>query len=48
MITVMVADMIKTSEGHSEIQMSLKVKNAMEEFREFMFEKIYHSTELEA
>lgn len=48
MITVMVADMIKTSEGHSEIKMSPKVKNAMEEFREFMFEKIYHSTELEA
>lgn len=47
MITVMVADMIKTSEGHSEIRMSSKVKNAMEEFREFMFKKIYHSVELE-
>ena len=48
MITVMVADMIRTSEGHSEIQMSPKVKNAMESFREFMFAKIYHSAELEA
>jgi dGTPase len=47
MITVMVADMIKTSEGHTEIRMSAKVKSAMEEFREFMFEKVYHSTELE-
>ena len=48
MITVMVADMIRTSEGHSEIQMSPKVKNAMGSFREFMFAKIYHSAELEA
>lgn len=47
MITVMVADMIRTSEGHSEIGMSPKVKNAMEEFREFMFKKIYYSVELE-
>lgn len=47
MITVMVADMINTSEGHSEIEMSSKVRNAMEDFRDFMFKKIYHSTELE-
>ncbi|WP_378953805.1 deoxyguanosinetriphosphate triphosphohydrolase [Pelosinus sp. sgz500959] len=47
MITVMVGDLIKTSEGHSEIKMSPKVKKSMEEFREFMFEKIYHSVALE-
>ncbi len=48
MITVMVGDMIKASEGHNEIRMSNKVKKAMEEFRTFMFEKIYHSVALEA
>jgi len=48
MITVMVADMITASEGRNEICMSSKVKNAMEEFRDFMFNKIYHSVELEA
>jgi len=47
MITVMVSDMIKTSEGHSEIRMSPKVKNAMTDFRDFMFRKIYYSAELE-
>jgi len=47
MITVMVSDMIKTSEGHNEIRMSPKIKLAMEEFREFMFKKIYKSEELE-
>ncbi|HEY3426227.1 MAG TPA: deoxyguanosinetriphosphate triphosphohydrolase [Negativicutes bacterium] len=47
MITVMVAALINTSDGHNEICMSAKVKTAMDEFREFMFEKIYHSTELE-
>ena len=48
MITVMVGDMIRNSEGHNEILMSAKVKKAMEEFREFMFKNIYHSVELEA
>ncbi len=47
MITVMVSDMIQTSEGHNEIFMSPKVKLAMEEFREFMFKQIYKSEELE-
>lgn len=47
MITVMVGDLITTSEGHKDIIMSAKVKKAMEEFREFMFKKIYHSAELE-
>ena len=48
MITVMVGDMIRSSDGHNEIIMSAKVKKAMEEFREFMFRNIYHSAELEA
>jgi dGTPase len=48
MITVMVSDMIKTSDGQNEIHMSTKVIAAMEEFREFMFSKVYHSAELEA
>jgi dGTPase len=48
MITVMVSDMIKTSEGKNEIRISAKVKDAMEEFREFMFQKIYHSADLES
>ena len=48
MITVMVGDMIRSSDGHNEIIMSAKVKKAMEEFREFMFRNIYHSVELEA
>lgn len=48
MITVMVADMITSSEGGRDIIMSGKIKNAMQEFREFMFSRIYHSKELEA
>jgi len=48
MITVMVSDMIKNSDGYNEIKLSAKVKNAMEEFREFMFQKVYHSAELES
>ncbi len=47
MITVMVSDMIQASEGRDEIHISAKVKNAMDEFREFMFRKVYHSTDLE-
>lgn len=47
MITVMVSDLITTSEGHNEIRMSVQVKDAMDEFRAFMFEKIYHSSSLE-
>jgi len=47
MITVMVSDMIRTSEGCNEIRMSEKVKLAMDELREFMFKRIYHSPELE-
>ncbi len=47
MITVMVSDMINTSAGRSEIGLSTEVKEAMDEFREFMFKKIYHSVDLE-
>jgi len=47
MITVMVADMIETSEEYHDIRISGDVKLAMDEFREFMFKKIYHSEELE-
>ncbi|NLP42407.1 MAG: deoxyguanosinetriphosphate triphosphohydrolase [Veillonellaceae bacterium] len=47
MITVMVSDIITTSSGISEICMSNNVQKAMEKFREFMFDKIYHSADLE-
>ncbi|BBB92804.1 MAG TPA: deoxyguanosinetriphosphate triphosphohydrolase [Methylomusa anaerophila] len=47
MITVMVSDIIIKSTGKKEILMSDPVKNAMDQLREFMFEKIYHSPELE-
>lgn len=47
MITVMVADIIHSSAGHNEIRISSRVQQAMDEFREFMFKKIYHSSELE-
>lgn len=47
MITVMVADIINTSEGCNEIKISADVEMAMHEFREFMFRRIYHSAELE-
>jgi len=47
MITVMVSDIITESEGQNDIMMSGPVKAAMDEFREFMFKRIYHSAELE-
>ncbi|WP_425061271.1 Deoxyguanosinetriphosphate triphosphohydrolase-like protein [Sporomusa carbonis] len=47
MITVMVSDIIMESDNKGEIIMSKRVKAAMDEFREFMFKKIYHSAELE-
>ncbi|MEN6566681.1 MAG: deoxyguanosinetriphosphate triphosphohydrolase [Veillonellales bacterium] len=47
MITVMVSDMIQSSEGLNEIKMSPDVKAAMDHFREFMFSRIYHSPVLE-
>lgn len=47
MITVMVSDMIHASEGTGLIKTSEPVQKAMDEFREFMFAKLYHSPELE-
>ncbi|MCX7780337.1 MAG: deoxyguanosinetriphosphate triphosphohydrolase [Negativicutes bacterium] len=46
MITVMVSDVINSSQGLPEIKMSAPVRQAMDEFREFMFEKVYHSPEI--
>lgn len=47
MITVMVSDIITASDGKNEIIMSSLVKDAMNEFRSFMFSKIYRSDALE-
>lgn len=47
MITAMVSDIINYSHEKNEIQMSGQVKRAMDQFREFMFQRIYHSTHLE-
>ncbi|SEO32033.1 deoxyguanosinetriphosphate triphosphohydrolase [Propionispora vibrioides] len=47
MITVMVADMLEASADLTEIRLSPAIEAAMNELREFMFEKIYHSAELE-
>jgi dGTPase len=47
MITVMVADMIKSSSDKNEIRLSSRVLKAMDEFREFMFEALYNSKHLE-
>jgi len=47
MITVMVADMIKSSGVKGEIRLSTRVQKAMDEFRDFMFSNIYNSKQLE-
>lgn len=47
MITVMVSDIITESDGKNEIIMSGRVKDAMNEFRSFMFSRIYRSDALE-
>lgn len=47
MITVMVADIITQSIGSNSVIMSPAVNMAMDEFRNFMFAKIYHSYDLE-
>ena len=47
MITVMVADMIKSSSDKNEIRLSPRVLKAMNEFREFMFGALYNSKHLE-
>lgn len=46
MITTMVSDMIISSDEAKDIVLSPAVKNAMDEFRTFMFAKIYHSDKL--
>lgn len=43
MITVMVADVIVSSAQQQEVTMSEPVKTAMDEFREFMFARLYFS-----
>jgi dGTPase len=47
MITVMVSDLIECSTDKNQIVMSDKIRDAMQVFREFMFERIYHSKELD-
>lgn len=47
MITVMVADMIKTCDTKSEIRLSTRVQKAMDEFRDFMFNVLYNSKRLD-
>ena len=46
MITTMVADMIETSMGQNYIHQSVKVRAAMQEFRQFMFAWVYNSPTL--
>lgn len=46
MITSMVSDMIMCSMGKDDIALSVAVKEAMDTFRSFMFEHIYHSETL--
>ncbi|MCE5287446.1 MAG: deoxyguanosinetriphosphate triphosphohydrolase [Pelosinus sp.] len=48
MITVMVSDLIECSTDKNQIVMSDKIQAAMQEFRDFMFERIYHSQELDS
>lgn len=43
MITVMVSDLIECSAGKDKILMCATVQQAMEEFRNFMFDKLYWS-----
>lgn len=46
MITSMVSDMILSSEGKHDILLSVPITDAMNVFRKFMFENIYHSPTL--
>ncbi|MCR5175882.1 MAG: deoxyguanosinetriphosphate triphosphohydrolase [Anaerovibrio sp.] len=46
MITAMVSDVIVTSEGTKDISFSKEMSEAMDVFRDFMFENIYHSDRL--
>lgn len=47
MITTMVADVITQSTGNTQISRSSHVIQAMAEFRQFMFEKVYSAPQLE-
>lgn len=46
MITAMVTDMIVTSMNSSEIKQTSEIKVAMNDFRQFMFERVYLSPEI--
>ncbi|RNC29871.1 MAG: Deoxyguanosinetriphosphate triphosphohydrolase-like protein [Candidatus Dichloromethanomonas elyunquensis] len=46
MITTMVTDMIRESDGKESVTLSRAVRQAMDEFRSFMFEKVYLCNEL--
>ena len=46
MITCMVSDIIRVSEGKADIALSPHVKGVMDTFRQFMFQHIYHSEAL--
>src|SRR5665648_345093 len=46
MITTMVADMIEASTVQNSIHQSVKVQGAMQEFRQFMFDKVYNCSTL--
>jgi len=46
MITTMVVDMIEASHGLDHIKQSIEINNAMQEFRQFMFARVYNSLNL--
>jgi len=46
MITTMVVDMIESSSGQNHIEQTVKVRDAMHEFRQFMFARVYNSPTL--
>lgn len=46
MITSMVSDMIRASENQNDILMTPVIKETMDNFRAFMFEKVYYSERL--
>ena len=46
MITTMVVDMIEASSGKDHIEQTLEVRDTMQEFRNFMFARVYNSLTL--
>lgn len=46
MITAMVSDMIRASENRNDILLTPTVQKTMDDFRAFMFEKVYYSERL--